>query len=238
MNDKVSIAIDVSLNSTGIYVKNGDKSKYVSMVNINSLDIPKKSKVNFVDNPCGIVGDLMKLDNFQLLPYYRDPLSNKADLNDWHRNHIVSTNRMAHTFLDWISNEIANIVPFGSSNIGVDIVIENYSYGSANNNLIQIAEYTRTLKNYILSYVEIANIYIYTSPSVKKWMGKGSMTKYDIMEHYINKYGGGNDSVYTYIKNNKSHLISGKNNDVKTPISDILDAKMLAEYHHAINYNE
>ena len=115
-------------------------------------------------------------------------------------------------------------------------MLQNYSYGSSTDNLIQVVEATMRLKQLIFEDLMLCvdHFSIITGPTLKMWAGKGDYDKYQMLMAYIQNHRGDksleDDSFWKFIKKNKGLYLNERMKkgkpfiEVKTPISDIIDA--------------
>lgn len=234
---KTYIGIDISVNSTSISSIKGNEVKYGCVFNLTQLSKSlSKSGGDIIDG-----SPLMKkIDSMKPLVdmlYFRImPLSKKdkkKDINIWHKKLMIRS----LTISDAIVDIVRNMIDTDDYVIG----IEHYSYGSSSDTMIQLVE----LGGYIKSKLIIAgfsNIKVFPAPRIRKHFGKGNYDKYELYKLFkkINKY---TDSLMdiihsldesTYIKSKKDHLNNVTYN-VKSPVNDMIDAYLIAEYCKQLN---
>lgn len=232
-NIKLIISIDYSLESTGITFYDSVDSKYLFVSFINTAEKQVKDRLKLLYN----------VDDLIIIPYKREKIASvkNTSLQDWSRKHIgncVSYNNILFDNLKKILSE--KFKKFKKEDIAV--VLENYSYGSFSDNLIQIVENTMSLKYNLINndLVEIENFYIFPAPTIKKHAGGGNFDKFQMLEKFfenslkeeplkMNKF-------LIFLKENKESFIKEKTkkgniyNEILSPISDIVDSYWLTNY--------
>lgn len=237
MADKIIVGIDVSMNSTGITVINGDKTNYISFFNIRNLTKAKKYDAQKVLEADGYVSQFIKIENFKMFLYDRMPGSaSSSALNTWHRSHINFCTNVTQD----MAYQLRNII----NDTGKELVIniEYYSMGSTSSSAtIQIAEFTGILKSTLLKedVVTPNNIYVTPGPTLKKFAGGGNYDKYDLLVEYINRtVADTSDQFAVHVGGNLENLyktkITGKGSNVKkevpSPLNDVIDSWWAAQY--------
>lgn len=113
----------------------------------------------------------------------------------------------------------------------VIVGIEGYSYGSAGNSLVDIAQATGILKASIYSQLTKSNvqtIFVFSPSELKNAIGqKGNCGKIEVFNGFINdpiidELKG--SALHNFIVQNKDEIFNGK--DVKSPIMDMVDATL------------
>lgn len=256
IKNKLIIGIDLSLNSTGITFRYNGVSSYLNILNKHVLttsqkDIPHHELLanNKIANLISQTVDVQLLDNVPL----QNPES--IGLQDWERLHMKRCLQISHIMFTCILNTVARSymqVPAEDTYVA----IENYSYGSDTDNLIQVVELTMALKLKLFSTIPIKNFFIVPGPTLKMFAGKGDFDKYAMLYAYLLNTKGDNflehDRLNKLLNENRSLLYTErikklktpkkignkktgytmiseiKKNEVKAPISDIIDSYFVA----------
>ena len=127
------------------------------------------------------------------------------------------------------------------------VLIENYSYSSQSDTLIQLVENTMEVKHYVLTTMcHVENFYCIPAPRVKLYVGKGNYDKYDMTTAFLNNVRDDdhilNSTFYKFLLDNfttsflKERIKKGKQfNEVLSPISDIIDSYWILRYFLVLN---
>lgn len=220
------ISIDFSLNSTGVTIYNCNTKLYRFLSFVNVYKDKKTEKI--ADNISNAVN---------VLKYHRSPIkavkTHKNGLSGWEKDHmnncIVFNRQLSNFICDNISSENRNI-----------LILENYSYGSSSDTLIQIIENTMELKSNILKsiFFDIEDIFLVTAPQVKKYVGSGNFDKHDLLQAFIALRDENiiHNDYHLILANYTQDFISKKNKkgkeifEVATPIDDINDSFWINKY--------
>lgn len=224
----IYISIDFSLNSTGITIFHDGEFHFLSYFNEESATKSQMKNIYELD----------RVNNFLLRLYRRSPITapnNRQDgLCGWQREHLMNCLYYGEDLKDFIVISLLKL--FGNFDKSeVVVVIENYSYSSQSNTLIQMVENTMSLKSHLIDSVcDIDNFYIVPAPVVKSFVGKGSFDKYDMLEAFMKRGDGGDFHSFLLENKNifiKSRIKKGKEfNEVLSPIQDIIDSYWLLVY--------
>ena len=161
---------------------------------------------------------LSSINDLSIIQYQRDPI--------------------ATTILDFIPNIKKD---------EICVLIENYSYSSQSDTLIQLVENTMEVKHYVLKTMcHVENFYCIPAPRVKLYVGKGNYDKYDMTTAFLNNVREDdyilNSSFYKFLLDNfttsflKERIKKGKQfNEVLSPISDIIDSYWILRYFLVLN---
>lgn len=232
------IGLDISLNSTGIVIRDNDGSnaRYISFMNRHlftkskEYDVDADTKELISRYPhLDIIYSDVKIFKGVILDYMYGTVKKAGDLNLWHRNQLAISNTIADMIAKCIQREIVK----GYDDD--DVIIEHYSHGSKGDATMQIIEFTRTVKNKLLDiglYHE--DIHIVPGPTLKMYAGSGNYDKWQMLEAYLERT---DDELSKAIKANLEEFYSisntkkrGERRDVKKPIDDIIDAWWLTDY--------
>lgn len=235
MNKRLFIGIDFSLNSTGLVFRFDGETKYVAVFNRYTISKSKTKTIGEIFAENDIINSIVKISNSSIKPIDIKPIPSvkKIGLCQWERLHIPACLARGRAVYEVMKEEIY------SCDVKMDdvyICMENYSYGSNTDNLIQVVEATMKLKQMIFEDMMLcpSNFHIITGPTLKKWVGRGDYDKYQMLMAYVGNHREdkslSEDSFYKAIKKNKKlylqERIKKKNPyiEVKAPISDLIDA--------------
>jgi hypothetical protein len=239
-NKMLYIGLDVSMNSTGIcFIYNG-LHYYINILNRNILSKNKKlSNEDIIDNNAVLV-ELKKIENFKLVMIDRTavPAVKTIGLSEWNRRNLFNAELCSDTIMIEMSKVIKSL---GVDNKNIIVNIENYSYSSQTNNIIQIVELTHAIKSKLISVLNIpsSNMFLITAPEVKMELGNGNYDKYDMLEAFIDnrlRDDFSNDKFQNLMCAKKRIFHKSvnkkdkKNQEVITPISDIIDSYFIASW--------
>lgn len=243
MENKLLIGLDVSLTSTGICFRYKGRNEYLSISGKSCYSASKKLTANdiFDKNESAhvqMVNALKLVDNVSIVVTERESIAppKSSSLCTWQRDHLLSINTYANILVDTIKSKI---IEYNIPIHDVYLNLENYSYGSASDTLIQIVEFTCLIKDLLLfrngGIIPLNNFFITPGPHIKILAGKGNFDKYQMLNSFKD-----NDSKDEVIENDDFRLFvrqnyeivhkTLKNNkkEVLTPISDIIDAYFLS----------
>ena len=244
------IGIDLSLDSTGITFRRGDKTTFLAVLNIRKFTNAKGVNPDTIledniianEDSVQVLKTLVSLDDVDIKFIHRPsvPTAKKAGLLDWQRAHIDSSIKLAKQIFDAMMDHIKKYHT-ATDPMGIKINIENYSYGSVSDNLIQVVELTCLLKNYILTnLIDSDSWYIVAGPTVKKFVGRGDYDKHDLLQAFMrndvdDKLMVNNPLIKTLktlddkcwdIRKKKGKEVK----QVKSPIDDIIDSYFMMVY--------
>jgi hypothetical protein len=236
---KLIIGLDYSQNSPGLCFLSEEGVRFFNVFNRLKLSKAKDFIVEDFLKSYPVFESMMKAEvtvniiNKKLnTPYSK---KNKIEVWEWFQNMQKSIEYL---------NEIivSKIVEHASVYDREDVFIslENYSYGSASDNLIQTVSYTQSLINELIrrGIIDRQNIYTFPAPTVKAFIGHGGYDKYDIMMAFTKEEEPKvkMNQFFKYIKENHNILFKEKTKkgkpfkEVITPIDDVIDAYYLAKY--------
>lgn len=224
----VYVSIDFSLNSSGITIFHNGKYHFLSYYNAVKMS---KSYASMIDL-------LSTADNFHISTYKRSPISapnNRGDgLYGWEREHISNCLYYGHDMVRFII-EVMRKVCGGYQSSEVVVILENYSYSSQSNTLIQMVENTMMLKYELMQHFNINNFYVIPAPRVKSFVGKGSFDKYDMLQAMMNENHTDNQFIKIVSENRdmfiKPKMKKGKEMfEVLSPVQDIVDSYWMLRY--------
>lgn len=228
-NQIIVVGIDASRNSTGVCVRQGNKTKYYSLLNFDSLSKAKKvinQEVIFNNMPeledLFLNQDWLSVDNTALgrqttnISYSERQLSGVKTAIDIGESFEVLMMRIHQDF---------------QSNHPPRAIMEGYSYGSATNNLVQIVEISTIMRTMIVK--QGWELKVVAGPTVKSFAGSGKLDKYGMYKAFMEE---SNDELQEYLNlHGSDHLKSRTKKgkpfmEVKTPVNDLIDAWWLTQY--------
>lgn len=236
-NIKLYISIDFSLESTGVTFFDTVKNDYRFLSFINCVERKTEERVDFLVKS-------LKDKDYSAKKFYRDPImqvKNRADgLYGWEKEHISNVLYYGDTLCKEIKNIIKKYYNVGKENICV--LIENYSYSSMSDTLIQLVENTMSLKKELLkSVVDINNFYCIPAPRVKQYVGKGNYDKFQMVSAFVD-----NIKEDENLKKSSFHKVVGENlrekflkerikkgkpfNEILSPLSDVVDSYWILKF--------
>ena len=237
---RLFVSIDYSLESVGVTLFDVEKKKYHF---ISYLNTKKKATANRVDL-------LSNINDLSVIQYQRDPIAtvkSRADgLFGWEQQHMTNVLHYNAEFVDRINTIALRLIP-SIRKSEICVLIENYSYSSQSDTLIQLVENTMEVKHYVLTTMcHIENFYCIPAPRVKLYVGKGNYDKYDMTTAFLNNVRDDdhilNSTFYKFLLDNfttsflKERIKKGKQfNEVLSPISDIIDSYWILRYFLVLN---
>lgn len=235
------ISIDFSLESTGVTFYNGTKYKFLSF--INSIEKQTKERINFLKSS---LPETKSSSDLIIKTFERNSIlavKNRTDgLYGWEKEHITNV-----TFYgNMLANKIKSIIKKHYEEYSSDntiVLIENYSYSSMSDTLIQLVENTMSLKKELFdkNICKIKNFYCIPAPRVKQYVGKGNYDKFQMTDAFVKNIKNDeilkSSSFFSFLCDNlKDHFIKErikKGNrffEVLSPISDIIDSYWILSY--------
>ena len=237
---RLFVSIDYSLESVGVTLFDIGKKKYHFLSYLNTK---KKAIANRAD----LLSDISDLSVIQ---YQRDPIATVKSREDglfgWEQQHMTNVLHYNSELVNNIKALVLRLYP-DIKKSEICVLIENYSYSSQSDTLIQLVENTMEVKHYVLTtmcYVE--NFYCIPAPRVKLYVGKGNYDKYDMTTAFLNNVRDDDyildSSFYKFLLDNfttsflKERIKKGKQfNEVLSPISDIIDSYWILRYFLVLN---
>lgn len=239
-NIRLFVSIDYSLESVGVTLFDVEKKKYHFL---SYLNIKKKATADRVNL-------LFDISDLSIIQYRRDPIASVKSRVDglfgWEQQHMTNVLHYNLELVDHINTVALRLIP-NIKKSEICVLIENYSYSSQSDTLIQLVENTMEVKHHILTtmcYIE--NFYCIPAPKVKLYVGKGNYDKYDMVTAFLNNIRDDdyiiNSPFYRFLSNNfaisflKERIKKGKQfNEVLSPISDIVDSYWILRYFLVLN---
>lgn len=233
---KLFVGIDFSLNSTGLVFRYNGNTKYINVLNKFAISSSKKMSAGEIFSSNEVLNSIIGLKNVTVKPLDIAPITSvkKIGLSEWERLHIAAVLNRGIEVYNAIADELSNYKLVKLNDIHMKI--ENYSYGSNTDNLIQVVEATMKLKQMLFENMglPLENFHLITGPTLKMWVGKGNYDKYQMLEAYLRNDKEDrsleNDPLWRTLGKNKEMYLNKKTKkgkpylEVKTPISDIIDA--------------
>ena len=254
---RLYIGIDFSLNSCGICFKSEDKIHHLSLVNIFSQTTAKKPDPQYVMELKPMIKKISEINNVTFEFTYRTPMLKKSSHYDNGRKRLKDSEYLAKLYFNKV-REVLGIHFPEYTDEQIHVGIEDYSYGSAADNVVQICEITTVFKHRM--FTEICtnpnNWHLVSGPGVKMFAGKGNYDKYQMTLAYLaNKEDKvlTSSSLFAFINENfretytvKSRIKTRKIKKVKTrvteevkemltPIDDLVDSYWVARWTENIN---
>ena len=237
---KLFVSIDYSLESVGVTLFDVEKKKYHFLSYLNTK---KKAIANRAD----LLSDISDLSVIQ---YQRDPIATVKSREDglfgWEQQHMTNVLHYNSELVNYIKILVLRLYPDIKKN-EICVLIENYSYSSQSDTLIQLIENTMEVKHHVLTTMCcVENFYCIPAPRVKLYVGKGNYDKYDMTTAFLNNVRDDDyilDSpFYKFLLDNfstsflKERIKKGKQfNEVLSPISDIIDSYWILRYFLVLN---
>ena len=237
---KLFVSIDYSLESVGITLFDVEKKKYHFLSYLNTK---KKATANRADL-------LSNVSDLSVIQYQRDPIATVKSREDglfgWERQHMTNVLHYNSELVNYIKILVLRLYPDIKKN-EICVLIENYSYSSQSDTLIQLVENTMEVKHHVLTTICcVENFYCIPAPRVKLYVGKGNYDKYDMTTAFLNNVRDDDyilDSpFYKFLLDNftisflKERIKKGKQfNEVLSPISDIIDSYWILRYFLVLN---
>lgn len=239
-NIRLFVSIDYSLESVGVTLFDVEKKKYHFLSYLNVKKKATSDRANL----------LFDVSDLSIIQYRRDPIAtvkSRADgLFGWEQQHMTNVLHYNLELVDHINTVALRLIP-NIKKSEICVLIENYSYSSQSDTLIQLVENTMEVKHHILTtmcYIE--NFYCIPAPKVKLYVGKGNYDKYDMVTAFLNNIRDDDyivdSSLYKFLLDNfttfflKERIKKGKQfNEVLSPISDIVDSYWILRYFLVLN---
>ena len=237
---KLFVSIDYSLESVGVTLFDIEKKKYHFLSYLNTK---KKATANRADL-------LSNVSDLSVIQYQRDPIATVKSREDglfgWERQHMTNVLHYNSELVNNIKTLVLRLYP-DIKKSEICVLIENYSYSSQSDTLIQLVENTMEVKHHVLTTIcHIENFYCIPAPRVKLYVGKGNYDKYDMTTAFLNNTRDDDyilDSpFYKFLLDNfttsflKERIKKGKQfNEVLSPISDIIDSYWILRYFLVLN---
>lgn len=237
---KLFVSIDYSLESVGVTLFDVEKKKYHFLSYLNTK---KKATANRADL-------LSNVSDLSVIQYQRDPIATVKSREDglfgWERQHMTNVLHYNSELVNYIKILVLRLYPDIKKN-EICVLIENYSYSSQSDTLIQLVENTMEVKHHVLTTICcVENFYCIPAPRVKLYVGKGNYDKYDMTTAFLNNVRDDDyilDSpFYKFLLDNftisflKERIKKGKQfNEVLSPISDIIDSYWILRYFLVLN---
>ena len=237
---RLFVSIDYSLESVGVTLFDIKKKKYHFLSYLNTK---KKATANRADL-------LADINDLSVIQYQRDPIATVKSREDglfgWERQHMTNVLHYNSELVNNIKALVLRLYP-DIKKSEICVLIENYSYSSQSDTLIQIVENTMEVKHYVLTTIcHVENFYCIPAPRVKLYVGKGNYDKYDMTTAFLNNVRDDdyilNSSFYKFLLDNfttsflKERIKKGKQfNEVLSPISDIIDSYWILRYFLVLN---
>ena len=237
---RLFVSIDYSLESVGVTLFDVEKKKYHFISYLNTKKKATANRANLLSN----------IDDLFVVQYQRDPIAtvkSRADgLFGWEQQHMTNVLHYNAELVNHINTIALRLIP-DIRKSEICVLIENYSYSSQSDTLIQLVENTMEVKHYVLTTMcHIENFYCIPAPKVKLYVGKGNYDKYDMTTAFLNNVRDDdyilNSPFYKFLLDNfttsflKERIKKRKQfNEVLSPISDIIDSYWILRYFLVLN---
>lgn len=237
---RLFVSIDYSLESVGVTLFDVEKKKYHFLSYLNTKKKAIADRANLLSG----------INDLSVIQYQRDPIAtvkSRADgLFGWEQQHMNNVLYYNSRLVNHINSVILDFIPNIKKN-EICVLIENYSYSSQSDTLIQLVENTMEVKHYVLTTMcHVENFYCIPAPRVKLYVGKGNYDKYDMTTAFLNNTRDDdhilNSPFYKFLLDNfttsflKERIKKGKQfNEVLSPISDIIDSYWILRYFLVLN---
>lgn len=203
----IIVGIDMSKNSPGVCIRDGNKLSFSSFIRSDEDDTNKrmsKGRKAMLDHYSSL-----RKSGVSIISNSRVATAKEySDLEVWK---IFDASQLAHT--------IVQNLPDNADFIG----IEGFSYGSKGNAGLDIAGYAYCLRKELFEKYGQIKLCIFSPANVKKMAGKGNANKEAIMEYFIT-------STNKDLRETEfwKGIISGEIHKEK-PVDDIIDAFYVQE---------
>lgn len=226
------IGIDFSINYPGICITNHELTDFEWIAFINTK-ITKKLHKLFEDAMIAypklkfyfIEGKQKKTEFYYLTE--RNKIMNQSlvvsgvtqVIEEILQKNIIITNKAENWNIEYDPNFQCNTA----------IAIEGFSYGSAGNTLVDLAQATGMLK-YSLQMSRLLNpeyFYVFSPSELKKAIGaKGNANKIDVFNSFLETTNENlrQSDLFKFITANKDEIFDGKK--IESPIPDMIDATL------------
>ena len=237
---KLFVSIDYSLESVGVTLFDVEKKKYHFLSYLNTKKKATANRANLLSN----------ISDLSVIQYQRDPIATVKSREDglfgWERQHMTNVLHYNSELVNNIKTLVLRLYP-DIKKSEICVLIENYSYSSQSDTLIQLVENTMEVKHHVLATMCcVENFYCIPAPRVKLYVGKGNYDKYDMTTAFLNNVRDDdyilNSPFYKFLLDNfttsflKERIKKGKQfNEVLSPISDIIDSYWILRYFLVLN---
>lgn len=187
--DKLIIAIDFSMSSTGVCFLSGNKVHYLNVLSKRSFTakkiIPSTGEL-IAGNK--VLSSLKSADNLSIVMTDREPISSvkSTSLSIWQHMHLNEAFDLSKIVCDEIISIHDNYFPEHNKSDTI-ICLENYMYSmGATDSLVQVIENTAYLKYRLFNCgYKTVNIRLTTAPEIKKYAGSGDYDKYQMFKAFL-----------------------------------------------------
>ena len=214
---KLFVSIDYSLESVGVTIFDIKKKKYHFLSYLNTKKKATASRADLLSD----------IDDLSVIQYQRDPIATVKSREDglfgWERQHMTNVLHYNSELVNNIKALVLRLYP-DIKKSEICVLIENYSYSSQSDTLIQLVENTMEVKHYVLTTIcHVENFYCIPAPRVKLYVGKGNYDKYDMTTAFLNNV------------RDDDYILNSSFNEVLSPISDMIDSYWILRYFLVLN---
>jgi len=205
------VAIDFSINSPGICLYKDGKPHFISFLKPKS-GTKKEQKLQ---------EEMAMLDDVTLI-YQQEPDIKKQELTRVLRHRDISKG-----ICDIIENHTDPTQPYA-------FYFEGSSYGTSRfgtNSLIDLASASSILKSDMIDRFDVAEMEVYAPTTIKKFAGKGNMSKLDMWEAFLCLETLNQSELFKFCQQFKGAK------KIMKPLDDLVDAYYLLEYVSSLQTN-
>lgn len=205
------VSIDFSINSPGICLYKDGKPHFISFLKPKT-GTKKEQKLQ---------EDMAMLDDVTLI-YQEEPDIKKQELTRVLRHRYISKG-----VCDIIEEHTDPTQPYA-------FYFEGSSYGTSRfgtNSLIDLASASSILKSDMIDRFDVAEMEVYAPTTIKKFAGKGNMSKLDMWEAFLCLETLNQSELFKFCQQFKG------DKKIMKPIDDLVDAYFLLEYVSSLQTN-
>lgn len=225
--DKIKIGIDISLNSTGVFIENGNKRKFLCF----PTNTTEKKLFKSVASAYGVFKDLSQ-EEFETVILTRE--ATKLNKKEKKVHTLLETTKLrdakrnSQIIIDKIKEEVGE-------KKSVKIGMEGFSYGSSGKSLIDLVGLSYLIRERIIDAG--FDLSIVTPSSLKKFAGKeierktGGDNKLQMLDHFVELNCGDegikNSGFWKLIHEDKESVL--RKGKILKPVDDLVDAYFLSQ---------
>ena len=205
------VAIDFSINSPGICLYKDGKPHFISFLKPKT-GTKKEQKLQ---------EEMAMLDDVTLI-YQQEPDIKKQELTRVLRHRDISKG-----VCDIIEEHTDPTQPYA-------FYFEGSSYGTSRfgtNSLIDLASASSILKSDMIDRFDVAEMEVYAPTTIKKFAGKGNMSKLDMWEAFLCLETLNHSKLFKFCQQFKG------DKKIMKPLDDLVDAYFLLEYVSSLQTN-
>jgi len=205
------VSIDFSINSPGICLYKDGKPHFISFLKPKT-GTKKEQKLQ---------EEMAMLDDVTLI-YQQEPDIKKQELTRVLRHRDISKG-----VCDIIEEHTDPTQPYA-------FYFEGSSYGTSRfgtNSLIDLASASSILKSDMIDRFDVAEMEVYAPTTIKKFAGKGNMSKLDMWEAFLCLETLNQSELFKFCQQFKG------DKKIMKPLDDLVDAYYLLEYVNSLQTN-